>query len=80
MKNTMIELISDDELIDLLVDTAHEASVPSESNFLAAVRDELKARLTKRAVDVACACGSSATFRDAGSSVDICSWCKSPRN
>ena len=40
----------------------------------------IKPRLTKRAVDGACACGSDATFTNAGDPVVYCAWCKSPRN
>ena len=47
MSNTMIELISDDELIDLLIDTAHTTPTISESNFLDVIREELKSRLSK---------------------------------
>ena len=45
MPNTMIEIISDDELIDLLIDTAHTTPTLSESNFLDVIREELKRRL-----------------------------------
>ena len=47
MPNTMIEIISDDELIDLLVDTASKTSIPSEDTFLDTVCEELKNRLSK---------------------------------
>ena len=51
MKTYVIEDLSDDDLLSLLISEAHECSVPSESNTLASIREELKLRLTKRAAD-----------------------------
>ncbi len=45
--------LSNEQLINLTVETAHRVSCLSESNDLAELREELLARLTKRAVDVA---------------------------
>lgn len=50
MKDTMIEIISNEELVDLLISTANTVEVASESNFLASVREEVLSRLTKRAM------------------------------
>lgn len=49
MKNTMIEIISNEELVDLLISTANEVEIVSESNLLACVREEVLSRLTQRA-------------------------------
>ncbi len=51
----MMILYTDKELVDLLVELANETEIPSESNLLADVREEILARLTKRAADV-CQC------------------------
>lgn len=79
MKTYVIEDLSDDDLLSLLISEAHECSVPSESNLLIDIRGAIKARLTKRAVDGAywwCEkCNSHVS-----SKFDICGLCKSPRN
>ena len=40
---------------------------------------QIRQGLTQRALDGACACGSSATFTNAGDPVVYCAWCNSPR-
>ena len=45
MKTSMIEVITNEELIDLLIESANLADIPSENNFLNCVRVELLSRL-----------------------------------
>lgn len=59
MKTYVIEDLSDDDLLSLLISEAHKCSVPSESNLLSDIRGAIKARLTKRAVD-----GSQAVHKE----------------
>ena len=77
MKTYVIEDLSDDDLLSLLISEAHECSVPSESNTLASIREELKLRLTKRAADSAlcAACGSREFFMN---EQRTCVQCKTP--
>lgn len=79
MKTYVLEDLSDDDLLSLLISEAHECSVPSESNLLSDIRGAIKARLTKRAVDVAnvCHCGDDLFAVNPDGN---CAWCKSPRN
>lgn len=72
-------LLSNEQLINLTVETAHRVSCLSESNDLAELREELLSRLTKRAVDVAnaCHCGDDLFAVNPDGN---CAWCKSPRN
>ena len=74
----MLEIINDEELVDLLISTANEVSVVSESNFLASVRKQLMSRLTRRALDEGgyCACEDKEKYSVLAG---VCSNCKRPR-
>lgn len=47
----MFKKLTNEELINMLVNTAHRVSILGESNDLIDLREELNARLTKRALD-----------------------------
>ena len=46
------ENLSNEQLVNMVINTAHRVSILSESNDLIDLREELTARLTKRAPDV----------------------------
>ena len=79
MKTYTIEDLSDDDLLSLLISEAHDCSVPSESNTLASIRDELKLRLTKRAADGDyCGCKANNVGRRINGEL-YCVACERPR-
>lgn len=45
------EKMSNEQLVSMVINTAHRVSILSESNDLIDLREELMSRLTKRAAD-----------------------------
>jgi len=66
------ENLSNEQLVNVVINTAHRVSILSESNDLIDLREELMSRLTKRALDVCNECGAKIVSHQIGQQA-VCS-------